>query len=118
MTDPNKPNALESRSALPRQPSPEETEWEKTTLAKALAAGPERNKEFTTLSGHPVRRLYTEADLAGWDPATRLAAPGQPPYTRGIHSTMHRGRLWTMRQFAGFGSAEDTNRRFRYLLAH
>jgi methylmalonyl-CoA mutase N-terminal domain/subunit len=61
--------------------------------------------------------LYTEADLAGWDADRDLGFPGEPPYTRGIHSTMHRGRLWTMRQFAGFGTAEDTNQRFRYLLA-
>src|SRR6202162_3421163 len=78
---------------------------------------PERATEFTTVSGHPIRRLYSEADLPDWDPETQLGYPGEPPYTRGIHSTMHRGRLWTMRQFAGFGTAEDTNQRFRYLLA-
>jgi methylmalonyl-CoA mutase N-terminal domain/subunit len=98
--------------------SPEEKSWETNTLAPALAKSPERQKEFTTISGHPIRRLYTEADLAGSDPKTQLAHPGEPPYTRGIHATMHRGRLWTMRQFAGFGTAEDTNERFRYLLAH
>jgi methylmalonyl-CoA mutase N-terminal domain/subunit len=78
---------------------------------------PERAPEFTTVSGYPIRRLYTPADLADWDPERSLGYPGEPPYTRGIHSTMYRGRLWTMRQFAGFGTAEDTNRRFRYLLA-
>jgi methylmalonyl-CoA mutase N-terminal domain/subunit len=83
-----------------------------------LAKSPERQKEFTTISGHPIRRLYTEADLANWDPKAQLAHPGEPPYTRGIHATMHRGRLWTMRQFAGFGTAENTNERFRYLLTH
>jgi methylmalonyl-CoA mutase, N-terminal domain len=101
-----------------RKPPPEEKSWETNTLAPALAKSPERHKEFTTLSGHPIRRLYTEADLAGWDPKTQLAHPGERPYTRGIHATMHRGRLWTMRQFAGFGTAEDTNERFRYLLTH
>jgi len=101
-----------------RDVSPEEKSWEANTLAPALARSPERQKEFTTISGHPIRRLYTDSDLAGWDPKTQLAHPGEPPYTRGIHATMHRGRLWTMRQFAGFGSAEDTNERFRYLLTH
>src|SRR4030095_14741294 len=96
-----------------RATSPEEKTWEANTLAPALAKSPERQKEFTTISGHPVRRLYTEADLANWDRQTELAHPGEPPYTRGIHATMHRGRLWTMRQFAGFGTAEDTNERFR-----
>jgi methylmalonyl-CoA mutase N-terminal domain/subunit len=76
-----------------------------------------RPQRFTTVSGHPIRQLYTPTDLAKWDPERDLGQPGEPPYTRGIHPTMYRGRLWTMRQFAGFGSAEDTNARFRYLLA-
>jgi methylmalonyl-CoA mutase, N-terminal domain len=101
-----------------RRPAPEEQSWEANTLAPALAKSPERQTEFTSISGHPIRRLYTEADLANWNPKTQLAHPGEPPYTRGIHATMHRGRLWTMRQFAGFGTAEDTNERFRYLLTH
>jgi methylmalonyl-CoA mutase N-terminal domain/subunit len=100
----------------PKKPSPLEG-WEQNTLKPALEKSPERQKEFTTVSGYPVRRLYTEADLQQWDPARELSFPGEPPYTRGIHATMHRGRLWTMRQFAGFGTAEDTNQRFRYLLA-
>jgi methylmalonyl-CoA mutase N-terminal domain/subunit len=76
-----------------------------------------RPQSFTTVSGHPIRQLYTPVDLADWDPHRDLGQPGEPPYTRGIHPTMYRGRLWTMRQFAGFGTAEDTNARFRYLLA-
>jgi methylmalonyl-CoA mutase N-terminal domain/subunit len=100
-----------------RTPNAAELNWEKTALRNTLAKSPERQKTFTTISGHPIRRLYTEADLAGWDADRDLGFPGEPPYTRGIHSTMHRGRLWTMRQFAGFGTAEDTNQRFRYLLA-
>src|ERR1700726_720593 len=76
-----------------------------------------RLQRFTTISGHPIRQLYTPADLANWDPERDLGQPGEPPYTRGIHPTMYRGRRWTMRQFAGFGTAEDTNARFRYLLA-
>jgi methylmalonyl-CoA mutase N-terminal domain/subunit len=117
MSDPTKlkPSA---QVQPPREPSPEEKSWETQTLATALAKNPERQRTFTTISGYPIRRLYTEADLAGWDPGTQLARPGEPPYTRGIHATMHRGRLWTMRQFAGFGTAEDTHERFRYLLAH
>jgi methylmalonyl-CoA mutase N-terminal domain/subunit len=99
-----------------RQPSAREQEWQEKTLAPALERAPERLKEFTTTSGHPIRRLYTPADLAEWDTERDLGYPGQPPYTRGIHATMYRGRLWTMRQFAGFGTAADTNRRFHYLL--
>jgi methylmalonyl-CoA mutase N-terminal domain/subunit len=99
-----------------RVPSAKEREWEQKTLQPTLDRSPERDTQFTTISGHPIRRLYTPADLPGWDPARELSYPGEPPYTRGIHATMHRGRLWTMRQFAGFGAAEDTNKRFRYLL--
>ena len=76
----------------------------------------ERADEFTTISGHPIRRLYSPSDLASWDPQRGLGLPGAPPYARGIHPAMYRSRLWTMRQFAGFGSARDTNERFRYLL--
>jgi methylmalonyl-CoA mutase N-terminal domain/subunit len=100
-----------------RQPSAKERKWEEEILKPTLEKSPERCAEFTTISGHPIRRLYTPADLAGWDPDRDLGLPGEPPYTRGIHATMHRGRLWTMRQFAGFGTAEDTNQRFRYLLS-
>jgi methylmalonyl-CoA mutase N-terminal domain/subunit len=100
-----------------RTPSAQEREWEEHTLRPSLEKSPERQTEFTTVSGFPIRRLYTQADLSGWDPSRDLGYPGEPPYTRGIHSTMYRGRPWTMRQFAGFGTAEDTNQRFRYLLA-
>jgi len=102
---------------LHRNPSSQEKAWEKNTLAPTLAKSPERQSEFTTISNYPIRRLYTPADLPDWSTERDLGYPGEPPYTRGIHSTMHRGRLWTMRQFAGFGTAEDTNQRFRYLLA-
>jgi methylmalonyl-CoA mutase, N-terminal domain len=100
-----------------RKPSAAEREWEEKTLAPTLRKSPDRDADFTTVSSYPIRRLYTQADLAGWDAERDLGYPGQPPYTRGIHSTMYRGRLWTMRQFAGFGTAEDTNARFRYLLS-
>jgi methylmalonyl-CoA mutase, N-terminal domain len=93
-------------------------EWEEETLAPALQKAPERMPEFTTLSGVRVERLYTEEDLEGWQADEKLGLPGEFPYTRGPHPTMYRGRLWTMRQFSGFGTARDTNRRYRYLLDH
>src|SRR5213083_2654297 len=92
--------------------------WEETTLRDALASHPERRKEFVTTSSRPVKRLYTPLDLAGKTDEERLGKLGEFPYTRGIHPTMYRGRLWTMRMFAGFGGAEDTNRRFKYLSSH
>jgi len=104
-------------AGAPRRPSNAEREWEEKTLKPALAGSPDRPADFTTVSSYPIRRIYTEADLAEWNAARDLWLPGEPPYTRGIHPRMYRERLWTMRQFAGFGSAEDTNRRFRYLLA-
>jgi len=100
-----------------RNPSAAEREWEEKTLAPTLQKTPDRDADFTTVSSYPIRRLYTQGDLAGWDAGRDLGFPGQPPYTRGIHPTMYRGKLWTMRQFAGFGTAEDTNARFRYLLS-
>src|SRR6516164_7171996 len=77
----------------------------------------ERAAQFTPVSGHPIRRVYTPADLPAWKEDRDLSLPGQPPLTRGIHSTMYRGRLWSIRQFAGFGSAEESNARYRYLLS-
>jgi methylmalonyl-CoA mutase N-terminal domain/subunit len=98
--------------------SPRE-KWEQTTLKKALEKGPERRKEFTTLSNQRVERLYDRHDLdrVGFDPERDLGFPGEFPYTRGVQPTMYRGRLWTMRQFAGFGTARETNQRFKYLLS-
>jgi methylmalonyl-CoA mutase, N-terminal domain len=90
--------------------------WEADVLAPTLAKAPERKPAFSTLGGIPVERLYTpRSPRSGPD---RIGYPGQPPYTRGIHPTMYRGRVWSMRMFSGFGSPEDTNARFRYLLAH
>ncbi len=93
-------------------------EWEKETLGPALKKAPERMAEFTTLSGVPVERLYTPEDLEDWSPGEKLGLPGEYPFTRGPYPSMYRGRLWTMRQFSGFGTAKDTNRRYRYLLDH
>src|SRR5882672_1989231 len=77
----------------------------------------ERRERFTTVSGLPLERLYTEENLAGWDAEEALGYPGEFPYTRGIYPSMYRGRLWTMRQYAGFGSAAESNERYRYLLS-
>jgi methylmalonyl-CoA mutase N-terminal domain/subunit len=93
-------------------------EWEENYLQPSLRRLPESRAEFTTTSLRPIQRLYTPRDLEGISFAREIGFPGQPPYTRGIHPTGYRARLWTMRQFAGFGSAFDTNERFKYLLAH
>ena len=90
--------------------------WKKEILEPALAKHPERRKEFITTSSQKVDRLYTPLDTAHVDFPRDISYPGEFPYTRGIHSTMYRGRLWTMRMFAGFGSARETNERFKYLL--
>ena len=79
---------------------------------------PEREALFETISGHPIEPLYTDEDLGEFDPSERLGHPGEFPFTRGVYPSMYRGRLWTMRQFAGFGTVEETNERFRYLLDH
>ncbi|HEY6352823.1 MAG TPA: methylmalonyl-CoA mutase family protein [Candidatus Angelobacter sp.] len=115
-----------------RQPSESEKSWAESTLANTLENSPERpmgepsginvdeqgNARFTTISGVPIRRLYTQADLpADWNYDQYLSYPGQVPYTRGIHATGYRGKLWTMRQFSGFASPEETNERYKYLLA-
>jgi methylmalonyl-CoA mutase N-terminal domain/subunit len=95
-----------------------EERWREKTLEPTLARMPERAEQFTTTSLYPIKRLYTPADVAEIDFQEDVGFPGEFPYTRGIHATGHRGRLWTMRQFAGFGSAFDTNKRFKYLLEH
>jgi methylmalonyl-CoA mutase N-terminal domain/subunit len=90
--------------------------WEKNEVAKFVARAPERADEFATNGGFPLKRVYTALDLVD-TPLADIGLPGQYPYTRGPYPTMYRGRLWTMRQIAGFGTAEDTNRRFKYLIA-
>jgi methylmalonyl-CoA mutase, N-terminal domain len=116
-----------------RHPSPSEQQWAEKTLAPALEKAPERpigaatgtnldeygHARFTTISGYPIRRLYTQADLPeDWSVEEYLGHPGQAPYTRSIHASGYRGKLWTMRQFSGFASPEETNERYKYLLAH
>src|SRR5213594_2702997 len=91
--------------------------WEREVLEPALKKSPERPGPFTTISGRPIDRLYTAEDVASIDYERDLANPGEFHYTRGIHPTGYRGKLWTMRQFAGFGMPEQTNERYRQLLA-
>jgi len=92
--------------------------WEEKYLDPALRKIPESESEFTTVSLKPIKRLYTPRDVEDIDFEREINFPGAPPYTRGIHPTGYRAKLWTMRQFAGFGSAFDTNERFKYLLEH
>ncbi len=94
----------------------QKTAWEETTLKKVLDRTPERQEIFTTESGIPVKRLYTPLDLQNQDYCADIGFPGEFPYTRGVYPTMYRGQHWTMRNYAGFGTAEDTNKRYRYLL--
>jgi methylmalonyl-CoA mutase, N-terminal domain len=133
---PSKPQVADSPIAdvfEHRHPSEQEKDWAEKTLAPTLEKAPERpigrasgvnidqvgHARFTTISGVPIRRLYTEADLpADWSEEKHLGYPGQPPFTRGIHATGYRGKLYTMRQFSGFASPEETNRRYKYLLEH
>ncbi len=90
--------------------------WEETTRQQATARLGERRASFVTTSSSPVNDLYTPLDIADLDYERDLGLPGEYPYTRGVHPTLYRGRMWTMRMFAGFGTAEETNRRFHYLL--
>ena len=90
--------------------------WEQNELAAFLERAPERQAQFATNTGFPVKRVYRALDLAGTPPED-IGLPGQYPFTRGAYPTMYRGRLWTMRQIAGFGTAEDTNKRFKYLIS-
>jgi methylmalonyl-CoA mutase N-terminal domain/subunit len=90
--------------------------WKDTVLEPYQAKSHERQEDFTTVSEIPVERLYTPLDAPGGEYLDKVGFPGQYPYTRGVYPTMYRGRLWTMRQYAGFGTAEESNRRYRYLL--
>src|SRR5262249_18523968 len=90
--------------------------WERDTLEPVLKKRPERKKRFESVSLDEVNRLYTPADIAQVDFENDISFPGEFPYTRGIHPSGYRGKLWTMRQFAGFSTPEDTNARFKYLL--
>jgi methylmalonyl-CoA mutase N-terminal domain/subunit len=133
---PGKPEVAENPVAdvfENRHPSAAEKDWAEKTLGPAIAKTPERpigaatgvnldeygHARFTTISGVPIRRLYTPADLPeDWSEEKYLGYPGEAPYTRGIHATGYRGKLFTMRQFSGFASPEETNQRYKYLLQH
>ena len=91
--------------------------WEDSILGKALSRSPERKERFETTSGIEIKRVYTNEDTQDCDYQEKLDFPGQYPFTRGVQPTMYRGRFWTMRQYAGFGTAEESNQRYRYLLA-
>src|SRR5882762_9203863 len=128
---PLKTNVAESPSAdvfKDRHPSDQEKAWAEKTLTPTLDKAPEKpigsasgvnldeqgRARFTTISGVPIRRLYTQADLPeDWSEEKYLGYPGEPPYTRGIHATGYRGKLYTMRQFSGFASPEETNQRYK-----
>ncbi len=90
--------------------------WEDNTLQQGSSRLPERKKQFLTTSSEPINRIYTPLDVAHIDYEKDMGMPGEYPFTRGVHPTLHRSKLWTMRMFAGFGSAEETNKRFKYLL--
>jgi len=107
MFDPNKIKEIEAQVKT----------WNEK-IEKSLSKNPERKKEFQTASGIPVHRVFTPDAVSGIEYPSDLNLPGEFPYTRGIQPTMYRGRFWTMRQYAGFGTAEDTNQRYRYLLKH
>ncbi|MGI8673856.1 MAG: methylmalonyl-CoA mutase family protein, partial [Thermoleophilaceae bacterium] len=99
--------------AAPARPMTDAERW----YRERFASKPQRDTLFTTISGEPVAPLYTAENLSE-DAAERIGLPGEFPYTRGVYPSMYRGRLWTVRQFAGYGTAEETNARFRYLLDH
>src|SRR5499425_460287 len=132
----SKPQVAESPNAdvfEGRHPSDREKRWAEKTLARTIERSPEKpigaptgtnlddqgHARFSTISNVPIRRLYTAADLPeDWDAEKYLGYPGEAPYTRGIHATGYRGKLWTMRMFSGFASPEETNKRYKYLLEH
>lgn len=96
----------------------ERERWEESCLNRALEQSPEWKKGFKTISGLPIKRLYTPEDIPDFDYLKHLGFPSEYPFTRGVQASMYRGRLWTMRMFSGFGTAEESNRRYRYLLEH
>ncbi|AFK22850.1 methylmalonyl-CoA mutase [Pyrococcus sp. ST04] len=96
----------------------EEKRWEETTVTKFLQKAPERKEKFMTDDGFEIKRIYTPADLGeDWDYMEKLGFPGEYPFTRGVYATMYRGRFWTMRQYAGYATAEESNKRYKYLLS-
>src|SRR5215207_4326587 len=115
-TRPTTPTDEDHRMSDTRDVAKAAQAWEEKVIQKTLSRSPERKKQFDTTSGIPIKRLYTPADTATLDYQQKLDFPGQYPFTRGVQPTMYRGRFWTMRQYAGFGTAEESNKRYRYLL--
>ena len=101
-----------------KQVETRQKEWANSLVAKTLERFPERKSQFKTDSDIPLERVYTQSHVQSLDYASDLGFPGEYPFTRGIYPTMYRGRFWTMRQYAGFATAEETNKRFKYLLQH
>ena len=101
---------------MTRPDDPKRRAWEERTVGPTIEKSPERRALFETTAGIPVERLLTSTDLQGWSEERQLGFPGEFPFTRGVQPTMYRGRFWTMRQYSGFGTAAETNARFRYLL--
>jgi len=113
------PNSeFEDEVSMAKNVKEEFERWEKTTLNKAISKAPERQAFFKTTSNIELKRLYTPLEMADSDYFTELGFPGEFPFTRGVQPTMYRGRFWTMRQYAGFATPEETNRRYKYLLEH
>jgi methylmalonyl-CoA mutase, N-terminal domain len=108
---------LYDREAVERVRKQQE-EWEKRELNDAMEVAPEREDHYQTVSGTSIERLYTPEDVKDLDYQQDLGMPGAYPFTRGVYPTMYRGRLWTRRQIAGFGTAKSTNQRYKFLLAH
>ncbi len=104
------------QSPGPASPDQSLERWEKETLAPVLKKSPERKAQFVSEANIPIERIYTPADLQGQDYAQDIGFPGEAPFTRGVYPTMYRGRLWTIRPYSGFGTPEETNQRFKYLL--
>ena len=97
-------------------PSKSKKEWQESVLASALKRSPERQEKFETSSGISLEPVYCPEDIPDLDYATALGYPGEYPFTRGIQPTLYRGRIWTMRMYSGFATADETNRRYKYLL--
>jgi methylmalonyl-CoA mutase N-terminal domain/subunit len=119
--DPRSDGRRDDAASGPRAPDAlieAEKAWQAVQLAADYARIPPRRSGFTTLSGRPIKDVYTPSDVAAIDPMADIGLPGQYPFTRGVRASMYRGRPWTIRQVAGFGQAEDTNARYRYLLGH
>ncbi len=113
-----KTNSVSESSEYLEGLAKEKTDWEDETLKTHQAKHPDRSVEFMTVSSKPIARLYTPLDIPDFDYSKDLGFPSQYPYTRGVQPTMYRGRLWTMRQFAGMGNAEESNKRYKFLLAN